>query len=90
MTLWLLLSVALPAILAFMGTYWRKGWITVIAMLAAVVLAWLLIHRLVSPPENTATPSHEMARLLSLFFGSAGAAFGVLIGWLLGRAARDG
>ena len=65
MTLWLLLSVALPAILAFMGTYWRKGWITVIAMLAAVVLAWLLIHRLVSPPENTATPSHEMARLLS-------------------------
>lgn len=90
MTLWLLLSVALPAILAFMGTYWRKGWITAIAILPSIVLAWLLVHSLVAPPENTATPSREVARLLSLFFGAGGAALGVVIGWLLGRAVRDG
>ena len=90
MTLWLLLSVALPAILAFIGTRWQQGWITVIAILLAAVLIWLSFSRLAAPPESTGAPSQDLTRLMSLMFGAAGATFGVLLGWLMGRAFRGG
>ena len=90
MTLWLLLSVALPAILAFIGTRWQQGWITVIAILLAAVLIWLVFSRLAATPDSTGTPSQDLTRLMSLMFGAAGATFGVLLGWLMGRAFRGG
>ena len=88
MALWLLLSVALPAVLTLMGTYWRQGWLIVMAILLAALLIWLALRALLLPFDPTVTPSRTPAQQLSLLFAAAGATFGLLPGWLTGRAFR--
>ena len=88
MALWLLLSVALPAVLTFMGTYWRQGWLIVTAILLAALLIWLALRVSLLPLDPTATPSRTLAQQLSLLFAAAAATFGLLPGWLMGRAFR--
>ena len=80
--------VLLCGLLAFVGTCWGKSWIIVALIWASAVLFWLLFRTLSLPPGDPAMPSQHLARLIHLLLGAAGASFGVLMGWLLGRAFR--
>ena len=88
MALWLLLSVARPAVLTFLGTHWQQGWLMVVAILLAGVLIWLSLRMLLRPFGPTTVPARTLAQQVSLLSGAAGATFGLLLGWLMGRAFR--
>ena len=60
------------------------------ALYTLVPLVWLLFRTVSLPPDNPAMPSRHLARIVYLLLGAAGASFGVLMGWLLGRALRSG
>lgn len=76
--------------LAFIGTYWQKNWIIVALIWSSALLVWLLFRTVSLPPDNPAMPSRHLARIVYLRLGAIGASFGVLMGWLLGRALRSG
>ena len=76
--------------LAVTGTSWQKNWIIVALFWSSAALVWLLFRTLSLPPDNPAMPSRHLARIDYLRLGAIGASFGVLMGWLLGRALRSG